>query len=74
MCYENKFNVQMKDQGLACKRNSSIQYVMKNLKFEHVGRKKEIKHVIENKTLNMLEGNENQVCDRKPKFKHIGGK
>ena len=44
------------------------------LKFKHVGRKKEIKHVIENKTLNILEGNENQACDRKPKFKHVGGK
>ena len=43
------------------------------LKFDHVGRKKEIKHVIENKTLNILKGNENQACDSKPKFKHVGG-
>jgi len=36
--------------------------------------KKEIKHVIENETLNILVGNENQACDSNPKFKPVGGK
>ena len=41
---------------------------------EYVGGKNKIKHVIENKSLNMLEENENQACDSKQEFKHVGGK
>ena len=33
-----------------------------------------IKHVTENKSLNMLEENENQACDSKQECKHVGGK
>ena len=44
------------------------------LTFEHVGGKNKIKHVTENKILNMLEENENQACDSKQEFKHVGGK
>ena len=39
-----------------------------------VGGKNKIKHVIENKIINMLEENENQACDSKQEFKHVGGK
>ena len=41
---------------------------------DHVGGKKKIKHVTENKSLNVLEENENQACDSKQEFKHVGGK
>ena len=41
---------------------------------KHVRGKNKIKHVIENKILNMLEENENQACDSKQEFKHVGGK
>ena len=51
MCHENNFNIQRKDQRSSIQKEFEYLACDEELKSEHVGGKKKIKHMIANKNL-----------------------